>query len=77
VQVHRIDHVGIIVKDLAAAKAFFLDFGLELQGEAELEGEWLDKIVGLNNVKVALAMLRTPIMREYVRIYPFNSATNI
>jgi catechol 2,3-dioxygenase-like lactoylglutathione lyase family enzyme len=60
VQVHRIDRVGIIVKDLAAAKAFFLDFGLELQGEGELEGEWLDKIVGFNNVKVALAMLRTP-----------------
>jgi catechol 2,3-dioxygenase-like lactoylglutathione lyase family enzyme len=60
VKVHRIDHVGIIVKDLAAAKAFFLDFGLELQGEGELEGEWLDKIVGLNNVKDAYAFLRTP-----------------
>jgi catechol 2,3-dioxygenase-like lactoylglutathione lyase family enzyme len=60
VKVHRIDHVGIVVKDLAAAKAFFLDFGLELHGEGELEGEWLDKIVGLNNVKDAYAMLRTP-----------------
>ncbi|MGB8189050.1 MAG: VOC family protein [Nitrososphaeraceae archaeon] len=59
-KVHRIDHVGIIVKDLAAAKAFFLDFGLELQGEGELEGQWLDKIVELNNVKDAYAMLRTP-----------------
>ena len=59
-KVHRIDHVGIIVKDLAGAKAFFLDFGLELQGEGELEGEWLDKIVRLNNVKDAYAMLRTP-----------------
>lgn len=59
-KVHRIDHVGIIVKDLAGAKAFFLDFGLELQGEGELEGEWLDKIVGLNNVKDAYAMLRMP-----------------
>ena len=59
-KVHRIDHVGIIVKDLAAVKAFFLDFGLELQGEGELEGEWLDKIVGLNNVKDAYVMLRTP-----------------
>ena len=59
-KVHRIDHVGIIVKDLAAVQAFFLDFGLELQGEGELEGEWLDKIVGLNNVKDAYVMLRTP-----------------
>lgn len=53
-KVHRIDHVGIIVKDLAAAKAFFLDFGLELQGEGELEGEWLDKIVGLRTLKMLM-----------------------
>ena len=54
-KVHRIDHVGIIVKDLAAAKAFFLDFGLELQGEGELEGEWLDKIVGLITLKMLMS----------------------
>ena len=59
-KIHKIDHVGIIVNDLAAAKAFFLDFGLELQGEGELEGEWLDKIVGLKDVKDAYAFLRTP-----------------
>jgi len=46
-KIHRIDHVGIVVNDLAAAKAFFLDFGLELQGEGELEGEVLDRIIGL------------------------------
>ena len=45
-KVHRIDHVGIIVNDLPAAKAFFLDLGLELQGEASLEGAWLDELVG-------------------------------
>lgn len=59
-KIHKIDHVGIVVKDLAAAKAFFLDFGLELMGEGELEGAFLDKIIGLNNVKDAYAMLRTP-----------------
>ena len=37
-KIHRIDHVGVIVSDLSAAKAFFLDFGLEVQGEGELEG---------------------------------------
>ncbi len=37
-KVHKIDHVGIVVNDLAAAKAFFLDFGLELQGEGIVEG---------------------------------------
>ncbi len=59
-KVHIIDYVGIVVNDLAAAKAFFLEFGLELQGEGELEGEWLDQIVGLHDVKDAYAFLRTP-----------------
>lgn len=59
-KIHRIDHVGIIVNDLPAAKAFFLDFGFEGQGEGELEGEWLDQIVGLNDVKTAYVFLRMP-----------------
>jgi catechol 2,3-dioxygenase-like lactoylglutathione lyase family enzyme len=59
-KVHRIDHVGVIVNDLPAAKAFFLDFGLELQGEGSLEGAWLDRIVGLNDVKTSYAFFRVP-----------------
>ncbi len=59
-KIHRIDHVGIIVNDLPAAQAFFLDFGLEMQGEGKVEGEWVDRVVGLHDVKVAYVMLRTP-----------------
>ncbi len=59
-KIQRIDHVGIIVNDLPAAKAFFLDLGLEVQGEGELEGAWLDQIVGLKNAKTALVYLRMP-----------------
>ena len=59
-KIHKIDHVSINVNDYAAAKAFFLDFGLELQGEDELEGEWLDQLLGLKNVKTELAFFRTP-----------------
>jgi catechol 2,3-dioxygenase-like lactoylglutathione lyase family enzyme len=59
-KIHRIDHVGIIVNDLPAAKAFFLDFGLEMLGEGKVEGEWVDKVVGLHDVKAACVMLRTP-----------------
>ena len=59
-KVHRIDHVSINVNDFAAAKAFFLDLGLELQGEASLEGAWLDKLVGLNGVKTSIAFFRVP-----------------
>jgi catechol 2,3-dioxygenase-like lactoylglutathione lyase family enzyme len=56
----RIDHVGVNVDDLPAAKAFFLDFGFEVQGEGELEGEWLDQIVGLNDVRTAYVFLQMP-----------------
>ena len=46
--------MGVIVNNLSAAKAFFLDFGLEVQGEGEVEGEWVDQVVGLNDVKAQL-----------------------
>src|SRR5205814_5426145 len=59
-KVQRIDHVSINVNDFAAAKAFFLDLGLELQGEASLEGAWLDQLVGLNDVRTSLAFFRVP-----------------
>jgi catechol 2,3-dioxygenase-like lactoylglutathione lyase family enzyme len=59
-KLHKIDHVGIIVNDLPAATAFFLDLGLEMQGKAELEGEWLGKAIGLKDVKTELVMLTFP-----------------
>ncbi|HEU0249099.1 MAG TPA: VOC family protein [Solirubrobacteraceae bacterium] len=54
------DHVGIVVDDLAAATAFFLELGLKLQGEGPVEGDWVDRIVGLDGVRVDMAMLETP-----------------
>src|SRR5262245_59638106 len=59
-RIQRIDNVVINVNDLAAAKEFFLDLGLEVQGEGELEGEWLDGIVGLIGVKTGYVFLRVP-----------------
>jgi catechol 2,3-dioxygenase-like lactoylglutathione lyase family enzyme len=59
-KVRRIDHVGIIVDDLPTAKAFFLDFGLEMLGEGKVEGEWVERIIGLHDVKAEVAMSRTP-----------------
>ena len=44
--IQRMDHVGIVVDDLAAAPAFFVELGLELQGEGSAEGRWVDRIVG-------------------------------
>jgi catechol 2,3-dioxygenase-like lactoylglutathione lyase family enzyme len=58
--VQRMDHVGIVVDDLEAAIAFFLELGLELEGEATVEGRWVDRVVGLDDVRVDIAMMRTP-----------------
>jgi catechol 2,3-dioxygenase-like lactoylglutathione lyase family enzyme len=54
------DHVGIVVDDLAAATAFFAELGLEKVGEAQLEGDWVDRVVGLEGVRSEIAMLETP-----------------
>lgn len=58
--IERIEHVGIVVDDLAAATAFFVELGLELQGEASVEGNWVDRVVGLEGVRAEIAMLETP-----------------
>lgn len=70
-KIHRIDHVSVIVRDLAAAKAFFLDLGLEVQGEGELEGELLDQVTGLNDAKTALVMLGTPDGQATIELVKF------
>jgi catechol 2,3-dioxygenase-like lactoylglutathione lyase family enzyme len=54
------EHVGIVVDDLAAATEFFVELGLELEAEVPVEGRWVDRIVGLDNVRADIAMLRTP-----------------
>jgi catechol 2,3-dioxygenase-like lactoylglutathione lyase family enzyme len=56
----RMDNVGIVVDDLKAAIAFFAELGLELEGETTVEGEWVDRVVGLDGVRSDIAMMRTP-----------------
>lgn len=58
--IRRMDHVGIVVADLAAATEFFAALGLEPCGETRVEGEWVDRIVGLDGVRAQIAMMRTP-----------------
>ena len=53
------EHVGIVVDDLAAATAFFVELGLELQGETTVEGRWVDRVVGLDGVRADIAMVQT------------------
>jgi catechol 2,3-dioxygenase-like lactoylglutathione lyase family enzyme len=58
--IKRMDNVGIVVDDLEAATAFFVELGLELEGETTVEGQWVDRCVGLDDVRVDIAMVRTP-----------------
>ncbi len=58
--VQRIDHVGINVVDLAAAKAFFLEMGFTVVGEMEMKGELVERVTGLSNVTDSIVMLGTP-----------------
>ncbi|MBX4962464.1 VOC family protein [Rhizobium binae] len=56
----RMDNVGIVVEDLAAAIDFYRELGLELEGQATIEGEWAGRVTGLGDQHVEIAMLRTP-----------------
>jgi catechol 2,3-dioxygenase-like lactoylglutathione lyase family enzyme len=58
--IKRMDHVGVVVADLAAAIEFFRALGLELLGEVAMEGQVVDRLVGLDGVRTKFAFLRTP-----------------
>src|SRR3954447_10576235 len=58
--IQRMDNVLIVVDDLEAAKAFFVELGLELEGETQVEGPTVDSLIGLKDVRATLAMMRTP-----------------
>ena len=54
------DNVGIVVDELPATIAFFLELGLELEGQATIEGDWSGRVTGLRDQRVEIAMMRTP-----------------
>jgi len=56
----RMDNVLIVVEDLEAAKAFFVELGMELEGETSVEGPSVDSLIGLKDVRATLALMRTP-----------------
>ncbi len=71
--IKRMDHVGIVVEDLAAATAFFLQLGLKLRGEGPVEGGWVDRVVGLEGVRAEIAMLETPDGHARVELAQFHA----
>jgi catechol 2,3-dioxygenase-like lactoylglutathione lyase family enzyme len=58
--IRRMDNVLIVVDDLEAVKAFFVELGMELEGETTVEGPAVDRLIGLQNVRATLAVMRTP-----------------
>jgi catechol 2,3-dioxygenase-like lactoylglutathione lyase family enzyme len=69
----RMDNVLIVVEDLEAAIAFFVELGMELEGQTVVEGPWADRVVGLDGVRADIAMLRTPDGHGRVELSRFHS----
>jgi catechol 2,3-dioxygenase-like lactoylglutathione lyase family enzyme len=67
------EHVGIVVDDLAAATEFFVELGLDLQGEGEVEGGSVDRVVGLEGVRADIAMLQAPDGNGRIELAKFHS----
>jgi catechol 2,3-dioxygenase-like lactoylglutathione lyase family enzyme len=70
------EHVGIVVDDLAAATEFFVELGLERQGQGSVEGDWVDRIVGLEGVEVDFAIMQTPDGNGKLELVKFHSPSH-
>jgi catechol 2,3-dioxygenase-like lactoylglutathione lyase family enzyme len=73
----RMDHVSVVVEDLEAAKAFFVELGLEVEGEAPLEGPTVDQLNAIEGVRTDIAMLRTPDGHGKLELTKFHSPTAV
>ena len=71
------DHVSVVVDDLEAAKAFFAELGMELEGEAPIEGRSVDRVNALDGVRVDIAMMRTPDGHGRLELTKFHSPTAV
>ena len=67
------DNVLLVVDDLQAAVAFFTELGLELEGQTTVEGQWVDRVVGLGGVRSDIAMMRTPDGRGRLELDKFHT----
>jgi catechol 2,3-dioxygenase-like lactoylglutathione lyase family enzyme len=71
--IQRMDNVLIVVDDLEAVVAFFVELGMELEGKAALGGQWVDDLLGLNGVRADIAVVRTPDGHGRVELSKFHS----
>jgi catechol 2,3-dioxygenase-like lactoylglutathione lyase family enzyme len=75
--IQRMDNVLIVVNDLEAAIAFFVELGMELEGRAPVEGDSVDRVVGLDGVRADIAMMRTPDGHGRVELTRFHTPSAI
>jgi len=69
----RMDHVSVVVDDLEAAAAFFVELGMERSGKAAVEGPWVDQVNGIDGVQVDIAMMRTPDGHSQLELTKFHN----
>ena len=73
-KIKRMDHVGVVVDDLEAALSFFVELGMErVGGVTAVDGRWVDQVVGLENVQVDIAFVRTPDGHSQLELTRFRS----
>lgn len=69
----KMDHVSVVVDDLPAAIAFFTTLGMAVEGRAPIEGPWVDRINGLEGIRVDIVMMRTPNGQGRLELTKFHS----
>ena len=74
--IKQMHHVGLVVDDLGAATAFFEALGFEREGDAQVGGEWVDRIIGLHDVQASMVMLQTPDGHHRLEISSFATPAN-
>jgi len=75
--IQRMDHVSVVVDDLEAAIAFFVELGMELEGQAPIEGRAVDRVNALDGVRVDIAMMRTPDGHGRLELTKFHTPTAV
>jgi catechol 2,3-dioxygenase-like lactoylglutathione lyase family enzyme len=75
--IQRMDHVSVVVDDLEAAIAFFVELGMELEGRAPIEGRSVDRLNALDGVRVDIAMVRTPDGHGRLELTKFHTPTAV
>jgi len=73
--IKRLDHISVVVDDLAAALDFFTTLGMTIEGKAAVEGPWVDRVNGLEGVQVDIVMMRTPDGHGRLELTTFRSPT--